>query len=60
LATSEFRNELKDDYLKQQQRIKERVDQISCLMSVLKEDPYIKKAIEQNGYDVDIPGIPDF
>ncbi|VDK62041.1 unnamed protein product [Anisakis simplex] len=44
----------RDDYLKQQQRIKERVDQISCLMDVLKEDPYIKKAIEQNGYDVDI------
>ncbi|VDK17561.1 unnamed protein product [Anisakis simplex] len=54
LSTSEFKDELKNDYLKQQQRMKERADQISCVISVLKDDPLINNANEQNDDDADI------
>ncbi|KHN88079.1 hypothetical protein Tcan_08903 [Toxocara canis] len=54
-ATEEFKAELKKDYNKQQQRVRERVNEVSCYMRLLEEDPYVKKAIEANDNDVQVP-----
>ncbi|VDK17712.1 unnamed protein product [Anisakis simplex] len=57
LAMAEIRKELKEDYIKQQQRMKVQIDRISCFMNVLKDDPSIEKAVKENGYDVGINGF---
>lgn len=54
-STDEFKAELKKDYNRQQQRVKDRVNEISCYMRLVAEDPYVKKAIEDKGNNVDVP-----
>uniref|UniRef100_A0A915CHX2 Uncharacterized protein n=1 Tax=Parascaris univalens TaxID=6257 RepID=A0A915CHX2_PARUN len=54
-SMDEFKTELKKDYNQQQQRVKDRVNEISCYMRLLAEDPYVKKAIENNGNNIDVP-----
>ncbi|VDK21198.1 unnamed protein product [Anisakis simplex] len=57
VATADFRKELEDDYVNQQMRIINRVDQITCLINVLKEDPDIKDGLDDDDDDM---GVADF
>lgn len=55
ISTDEFKAELRRDYNKQQQRVKDRVKELSCYMQLVAEDPSVKKAIDDNGNTIDVP-----